>query len=367
MTPRFHTLRIAEVRRETAEAVSLRFELPAALAAEYAFVQGQHLTLRTQIDGAEVRRSYSICSGVDQGELRIAIKQVPGGLFSSWAIGALKPGDAIDVLTPEGRFHTPLDPDRARHYVAFAAGSGITPVLSLIRTTLAREPRSRFTLLYGNRNQAGVLFHEDLEDLKDRYLARFTLYHLFSRERQDVDLFNGRLDGARVRAFTDTLLPVDDIDEAFICGPGAMIDEVAQALRDAGMRDEHIHFERFGVPGDLPQAPASMSNAAPAGALDASADAPRARITVTVDGVRREVDYWDAHASILDAALAAGIDLPYSCKGGMCCTCRAKITEGKVRMDRNYSLEQPDLDAGYILTCQAHPLTETVAVSFDER
>lgn len=359
MTPKFHSLRIAQVRRETAEAVSLCFELPAALASEYAFVQGQHLTLRTRIDGAEVRRSYSICSGVDQGELRIAIKQVPGGLFSNWACRSLKAGDAIDVLTPEGRFHTPLDPTRARHYVALAAGSGITPVLSLIRTALGREPRSRFTLLYGNRNLAGVLFHEELEDLKDRYLTRFTLYHLFSRERQDVDLFNGRLDGARVRAFTDTLLPVDDIDEAFICGPGAMIDEVAQALRDAGMRDEHIHFERFGVPGDLPQAPAGTS--------DTSADAPRARITVTVDGVRREVDYRDAHASILDAALAAGIDLPYSCKGGMCCTCRAKVLEGKVRMDRNYSLEQPDLDAGYVLACQSHPLTDTVAVSFDER
>lgn len=357
MTPKFHSLRIAEVRRETADAVSLRFELPGALAPEYAFVQGQHLTLRTRIDGTEVRRSYSICSGVDQGELRIAIKQVPGGLFSSWACRNLKAGDAIEVLTPEGRFHTELDPARARHHVAFAAGSGITPVLSLIHTTLGREPRSRFTLLYGNRNLAGVLFHEELEDLKDRYLTRFTLYHLFSRERQDVDLFNGRLDGARVRAFTDTLLPVADIDEAYVCGPGAMIDEVAQALRDAGMPDEHIHFERFGVPGDR----------TPAAAPDAAADAPRARITVTVDGVSRELDYRDTHSSILDAALAAGIDLPYSCKGGMCCTCRAKVTEGKVRMDRNYSLEQPDLDAGYILTCQSHPLTATVAVSFDER
>lgn len=359
MTPKFHSLRIAEVRRETAEAVSLRFELPATLAPEYAFVQGQHLTLRTRIDGAEVRRSYSICSGVDDGELRIAVKQVPGGLFSSWACRSLKAGDTIEVMTPEGRFHTPLDPGRARHYAAFAAGSGITPVLSLIRTTLRREPRSRFTLLYGNRNLAGVLFHEELEDLKDRYLTRFTLYHLFSRERQDVDLFNGRLDGARVRAFTDTLLPVDDIDEAFVCGPGAMIDEVTQALRDAGMREEHIHFERFGVPGQAAPVPAAASAA--------TAGAPHARITVTIDGVRREVDYRDAQATILEAALAAGIDLPYSCKGGMCCTCRARLTEGKVRMDKNYSLERADLDAGYILTCQAHPLTATVAVSFDER
>jgi ring-1,2-phenylacetyl-CoA epoxidase subunit PaaE len=355
MTPRFHTLRIVEVRRETPDAISLRFDVPAELREDYAFVQGQHLTLRTHLDNAEVRRTYSICAGVDDGELRVAIKQVPGGVFSTWASRTLRTGDRIDVLTPDGRFHTPLDPHHAKHYVAFAAGSGITPVLSLIKTTLRREPRSRFTLLYGNRRQSSVLFQEELEDIKDRYLTRFTLYNLFSREHQDVDLFNGRLDGAKVRAFADSLLPVDIIDEAFVCGPGAMLDEVAGALCELGLPPQRVHVERFGVPGAAPVH------------HDEPQDAPHALITVIADGVRREVEFHRGDPSILEAALRAGMDLPYSCKGGMCCTCRGKLIEGEARMDKNYSLDPQDVAAGYVLTCQAHPLTERVVVSYDER
>jgi len=355
MTPRFHTLRIAEVRRETPDAISLRFEVPAALREEYAFVQGQHLTLRTQLDGEEVRRTYSICAGVDDGELRVAIKQVAGGRFSTWANQTLRSGDRIDVLTPDGRFHTPLDASHARHYAAFAAGSGITPVLSLVKTTLRREPRSRFTLLYCNRRQSNVLFQEELEDVKDRYLSRFTLYNLFSREHQEVELFNGRLDGAKVKAFSDTLMPVETIDEAFVCGPGAMLDDVAGALHELGLAGEHIHLERFGVPG-----------AGPSHHVEPQ-DAARAQVTIIADGVRRDVEFQQTDASILDAALRSGLDLPYSCKGGMCCTCRGKLLEGKARMDKNYSLEPHDIAAGYILTCQAHPLTERVVVSYDER
>jgi ring-1,2-phenylacetyl-CoA epoxidase subunit PaaE len=355
MTPRFHTLRIAEVRRETPESVSLRFDVPPALAAEYAFTQGQHVTLRTQLDGEEVRRSYSICSGVDEGELRVAIKHVPGGQFSSFANTQLKTGDAIDVLTPEGRFHTPVDAAQAKHYVAFAAGSGITPILSLIKTTLAREPNSRVTLVYGNRRQGSVMFHEALEDLKDRYLRRFTLYNLFSREHQEVDLFNGRLDAAKVHAFADTLLPVEAIDEAFICGPGAMIDEVEAALRARGLPAERIHVERFGAP------QAAVPHHIEPG------DAAHAIVEVVLDGVHREVEFFKDDPSVLDAALRAGLDLPYSCKGGMCCTCRSKLLAGRVRMDKNYSLEPRDLEAGFVLTCQAHPLTERVVISFDER
>ncbi|HNQ75688.1 MAG TPA: phenylacetate-CoA oxygenase/reductase subunit PaaK [Pseudothauera hydrothermalis] len=355
MTPKFHPLKVAEVRRETADALSLRFAVPAELAESYRFVQGQHLTLRARVGGEELRRSYSICAGVDDGELRVAIKKLPGGRFSCWAHEHIKVGDVLEVMTPEGRFHTPLDPAQAKHYVAFAAGSGITPILSLIKTTLATEPQSRFTLIYGNRSQASVMFAEALEDLKNRYLARLTLYHLFSREEQEVPLFNGRLDAAKVAAFLDTLLPVADIDEAFICGPGAMIDQVASALLAAGMPAEHIHFERFGVP-----------DASPAHAVQAG-DAPQATIVVVADGLRREVAFHANDPSILDVALAAGIDLPYACKGGVCCTCRAKVLEGKVRMDKNYTLEQADVAAGYVLTCQAHPLTERVVLSFDER
>src|SRR5512134_1911640 len=274
MTPRFHRLRVAEVRRETPESVSLKFELPAELADEYRFTQGQHIALRTTLDGEDMRRSYSVCAGCDDGELRVAVKKVPGGRFSVWANEALKAGDAIDVMTPEGRFFTPLDPAHEKHYVAFAAGSGITPVLSLIRTTLAREPKSRFTLVYGNRRQASVMFHEALEDLKDRYLTRFALYNVFSREAQDIELFNGRLDGAKARAFLAALVPAETIDEAFVCGPATMIDDVEQALIEAGVPRAHVHVERFGVPGATAPVPVD------------DAEAAQARIGIVIDGVR---------------------------------------------------------------------------------
>jgi ring-1,2-phenylacetyl-CoA epoxidase subunit PaaE len=355
MTPKFHTLRIAEVRRETPDAVSLCFEVPPELAEDYRFVQGQHLTLKTEIAGEEIRRSYSICAGVDDGELRVAIKKVPSGRFSSWANDGIRVGDRIEVMTPEGRFHTPLDAAQRKHYVAFAAGSGITPVLSLIKTTLKVEPQSRFTLVYGNRRQAGVMFAEALEDLKNRYLSRFTLFNLFSREEQDVPLFNGRLDRAKVKTFLDTLIPVDTIDAAFICGPGAMIDEVEAALREAGVAPADIHLERFGVPGEGPEHHVEPG------------DAPQASITVIADGLKREMEFHAEDPSILEVALRAGMDLPFSCKGGVCCTCRARVVEGRVRMDKNYTLEQADIDAGFVLTCQAHPLTERVVISFDDR
>jgi ring-1,2-phenylacetyl-CoA epoxidase subunit PaaE len=355
MTPRFHQLRVAEVRRETPECVSLKFELPAELADEYRFTQGQHVALRATLDGEEMRRSYSVCSGCDDGELRVAVKKVPGGPFSTWVNETLKPGDAIDVMTPEGRFFTPLDPLHEKHYVAFVAGSGITPVLSLIRTTLAREPRSRFTLVYGNRRQASVMFHEALEDLKDRYLTRFALYNVFSREEQDIDLLNGRLDGAKAKAFLATLVPVDTIDEAFVCGPATMIDDVEQALMDAGVPRAHVHVERFGVPGPSAYAPVD------------DAEAAQARIGIVIDGVRREIEFHRGQHSILDAGRAAGLDLPYSCKGGMCSTCRGKLLEGQVRMAKNYALEPHEVQAGFVLTCQSYPLTERVLISYDER
>ncbi|NMG02829.1 1,2-phenylacetyl-CoA epoxidase subunit PaaE [Azoarcus taiwanensis] len=355
MTPRFHSLKVVEVRRETPEAISLRFEVPEDLRDDYRFVQGQHVNLKATVDGEALRRSYSICAGVDDGELRIAIKKVPGGRFSTWAHDHIRVGDVFEVMTPEGRFHTQLDPATERHYVAFAAGSGITPILSLIKTTLRAEPRSRFTLVYGNRRQSSVMFAEALEDLKNRYLSRFVLYNLFSREEQDVALFNGRLNGERVKVFLDTLIPVDTIDAAFICGPGGMIDEVEAGLLAAGMAPENIHLERFGVP-----------DSGPAHHVEPG-DAAQAQVTIVADGLRRVMEFRAEDPSILDVALRAGMDLPYSCKGGVCCTCRAKVLEGEVRMDKNYTLEQPDIDAGYVLTCQAHPLTERVVISFDER
>jgi ring-1,2-phenylacetyl-CoA epoxidase subunit PaaE len=313
------------------------------------------VTLRALLQGRELRRSYSICAAADDGELRVAIRKVSGGEFSTYANAQLKTGDSIDVLTPEGRFHTGLHPANAKHYVAFAAGSGITPVLSLIRTTLALEPASRFTLVYGNRRQASVMFHEALEDLKDRYLTRFRLYNVFSREAQDVELFNGRIDAAKVRAFLDTLVPPDTIDEAFVCGPASMIDDVEAALIEAGVSPEHVHVERFGVPGETIAPPVD------------DADAAQARIGIVIDGVRREVDFHPGQHSILEAGRAAGIDLPFSCKGGMCSTCRGKLLEGQVRMAKNYALEPREVAAGYVLTCQSYPLTERVLISYDER
>ena len=354
MTPRFHSLRIKDVRRETPECVSVAFAVPGELADEYRFVQGQHLNLRTQLDGEEVRRSYSICSGVDDGELRVAIKKVHGGRFSTWANERLASGDAIDAMTPEGRFFTPLDPASGRHYVAFAAGSGITPVLSLARTTLAREPKSRFTLVYGNRRLSSTMFHEALWELKDRYLARFEIYHVFTREEQEVELFNGRIDAAKVQAFLDVLIPPDGIDEAFVCGPASMIDDVEAALLAAGVPREHLHVERFGVPG---AAVATVDDT----------EAAEARVTLVIDGVRREIDFHRGQHSILDAGRAAGIDLPFSCKGGMCSTCRAKLLEGEVKMAKNYALEPHEVAAGFVLTCQSYPLTERVVISFDDR
>lgn len=364
MTPKFHTLTVAEVRRETPDAVSLSFDVPAELAADYRFEPGQFLTLKATLPGEgaadTLRRAYSICSGADEGELRVAIKAVPGGRFSTWANTHLKAGDRLEVMTPDGRFGQSVvrdgaaRPARGRHLVAFAAGSGITPILSLIRTRLAREPETRFSLVYSNRRATGVLFQEALEDLKNRYMTRFSLYQLFSREPQDVPLFAGRLDGDKVHALVDTLLPVADMDEVFICGPGGMIDGVVAALGQAGVASEKIHVEHFGAPGEVSHR------------VEAE-DAPAARITVVADGMTREVAFRTGDASILDAALAAGIDLPYSCKGGVCCTCRAKVLEGRVRMDKNYTLESPDVAAGYVLSCQAHPLTERVVISFDER
>ncbi|MER2553403.1 MAG: 1,2-phenylacetyl-CoA epoxidase subunit PaaE [Thauera sp.] len=355
MTPKFHPLKVAEVRRETADAISVRFAVPAELAADYRFIPGQHLTIRTAVDGESLRRSYSICSAVDDGELRVAIKRVPGGRFSSWAGAGIQVGDVIEVMTPKGRFYANADPSARRHYVAFAAGVGITPIISMIRSTLKAEPGSRFTLVYGNRRQNSVIFSEALEDLKDRYLTRFTLYHVFSREARDVALFNGRLDRERVLAFLDKLIAADTIDAAFICGPGGMIDAVREGLLAGGVVAERVHLERFGVPVSAP-----VHHVEPG-------DAAQARVTIVADGLRREVEFRADDPSILDVALRAGMDLPYACKGGVCCTCRAKVVEGEVRMDKNYALEQSDVDAGYVLTCQAHPLTEKVLISYDER
>jgi ring-1,2-phenylacetyl-CoA epoxidase subunit PaaE len=355
-TPRFHRLAIADLRRETGDAVSIAFALPRELEAAYAFAAGQYLTLRTTIDGEEVRRSYSICSGPDDGELRIAVKRVEGGAFSNWAASELEAGDTIEVMTPTGRFGPRLAPDVGRTHVAFAAGSGITPVLSILRAVLARECGSRFFLFYGNRSTSDILFRETLEELKDRHLGRLSIFHVLSREEQDLPVLNGRLDAAKARLLLTTLVGPENVDEVYVCGPLGMAEDIAAACAEVGIGLERVHVERFvsefgGKPRPRPAAPAPEAP-------------PKAVASVTFDGKSRDIPVAEGE-TVLDAALRAGMDLPFACKGGMCCTCRARLTEGEARMDVNYSLEGWETQAGFVLTCQARPVTKRVALDYD--
>lgn len=361
MSVLFHPLRVSAIEPDTAEAVIVRFELPDALRAQFlGFTQGQYLTLRAQVQGQELRRSYSICSGVDDGVLRVGVRRVPGGQFSTWIHQQLRVGDTVEVMAPQGRFHVPLDPSARRHYLGVAGGSGITPILSIMKTVLARESASRFTLIYGNRSLASTMFKEELEDLKNRYLTRLVLHHVFSDEPTDAAIHHGLLNRAKLGEFLSTLVPAAHIDHAFICGPYQMNDEAEAALRAAGLPPERLHIERFGI----------APGAAPAGAVLHSSqpgDAALARVTIVRDGMSREVTFRAGQPSILDAASAAGLDMPYSCTSGVCGTCRAKLLEGQVRMERNFALDKTDLADGFVLCCQAHPLTERVLLSFDAR
>jgi ring-1,2-phenylacetyl-CoA epoxidase subunit PaaE len=353
--PRFHRLAVSDLRRETADAISLSFAIPRELEADYRFAPGQYLTLRATLDGEEVRRSYSICSGPDDDELRIAVKKVDGGAFSNWAAEELKTGDQLDVMTPTGRFGIAHAPDQARVYVGFAAGSGITPILSIVKGVLAREPHSRFFLFYGNRSTGGMLFREELEELKDRFLQRLSVFHVISGEEQDIPILHGRLDGDKVRVLLRSLVPAANVDHVFICGPAGMSEDIEATCREIGIAENRIHVERFVSEfGGKPRPKAVVPATAP----------PKAVASLVIDGKRREVPVME-NESILDAALRAGMDLPFACKGGMCSTCRAKLVEGEARMEVNYSLEPWETDAGFILTCQARPVSDTVLVDYD--
>jgi ring-1,2-phenylacetyl-CoA epoxidase subunit PaaE len=351
--PVFNTLRVAEVRRETPDTVSIAFDVPAELAAAYTFEPGQHLTIRFPHpdDGGELRRSYSICSGLDDGELRVAVKNLPGGVFGAYAADRLQPGDVLDVMTPAGRFTTTLDPAVTRSYLFIAAGSGITPVMSIMRSALARQPHARCALVYGNRGPSSVIFAEALEDLKDSYLGRLQVIHVFSREQQSLPLLNGRLSGAKIRELAERLLDLTSYDEVFVCGPEPMTLEVRDALVDLGVEATHVHLELFGT--TTPTAPREHHETG-----------ERRRITYVWNGVKTEVS---AHPddTVLEAGEFAGLDLPYSCRGGVCSTCRAKVLDGAVVMDRNYALEPWETDAGFVLTCQSHPTTDELTVDYD--
>jgi ring-1,2-phenylacetyl-CoA epoxidase subunit PaaE len=362
MTPKFHTLKISDIRQEAGDSIAIGFAVPEALREAYRYVQGQYLTLKHKVSKDELRRSYSICAAVsdysESNKIWVAIKKVDGGRFSSYAHDHLSIGDDIEVMTPEGRFFSRLSPENEMHYVAFAAGSGITPILSIMKTTLEVEAKSRFTLVYGNRKAQSILFLEELEALKNLYLSRVRLIHILSAQPQEADLFNGRINGEKTTALLNQLIPVETIDQAFICGPSSMIDEVEAALIRAGVSKAKVHAERFGVP-------TTQSTAKPI--VNSKLIGKSAKLSVQLDGKTQEMAFPFEGPSLLDIALNYGLDLPFACKGGVCCTCRAKILEGEVKMEKNYTLEQWEIDKGFVLTCQCHPVSDSVVVSFDER
>ena len=356
MSP-FRRLKVASLRPETRDAVVVTFDVPPEHREAYRFEAGQHLTIRAEIGGEDVRRSYSICSAAQDETLQVAIKRVDDGLFSSWAFQHLKPGMALDVMTPAGHFNVPLEPASQRHHVAFAAGSGITPILSLIKTTLKAEARSRFTLIYGNRASSSVIFKDELADLKDRYLSRFNLVFILSREQQDIDLFNGRIDAAKCDALLNAWVNPQDIDVAYICGPQVMMEQVRDRLVANGVPKAQIRLELFGT------------------AMNGTARPPRGaaikgeagcQVTVIHDGRRRQFSLRKNGLSLLDAALGQGIELPYACKGGVCGSCRCKRVQGEVDLDNQFALEDYELARGFILSCQSFPVSDTITLDFDQ-
>jgi len=364
MSALFHPLTVRAIEPDTDEAVIVSFDVPPALRAVFAFNQGQYLTLRTNVDGQDLRRSYSICAGIDDGELRVAVRKVAGGVFSSWIHRRLAPGDTVQVMPPQGRFWVPLDTASHRHYLGVAGGSGITPILSIMKTVLGREPNARFTLIYANRAAKSTMFKEEIEDLKNRYMARLVLHHVFSGEDTELPLNSGVMNRDKLGEFLARLVDAATIDHAFVCGPFQMNDEVEAALLAAGVPEERVHIERFGV------APNLVAGGPAAGAVEHEAkpgDAEYARIVIVRDGLRREFDFGRDDPSILDAAASAGLEVPFSCTSGVCGTCRARLLEGQVRMTRNFALDKAEVAGGFVLCCQAHPLTDRVVLSFDDR
>ncbi len=353
----FHKLKIAEVRRETADSVSIRFEIPPVLKDAFAFKAGQHLTLRTDMNGEDLRRNYSVCVAPHENEIRIAVKQMPGGRFSSWANANLKQGAEIEVLPPLGRFVIPQSDGSEPYYIALAGGSGITPVLSILKTVLKENPRARFTLLYGNRDSASIMFLEELAGLKNRYLERLEIYHFLENEAEEIELFNGRLDTAKCEEVFSTLVDVKSADAFFICGPGPMMDAAEAALVARGVAPERIFIERF-TTGKV-----SAEQLARDEALQQKAQGTQ--LTVTLDGRRSKIAFNAEKGNILESVQAAGLPAPYACKGGVCSTCRAKVLSGSVTMKKNYGLSDEEVAQGYVLTCQSVPTSDEVTLSYD--
>ena len=357
MAVHFHTLKVKQVKKETADCVSIAFEIPSEWQTDFTFAHGQNITIKKDFYGEEVRRSYSICTAPFENELRVAVKKVEGGRFSVFANELLKAGDELNVLPPTGKFNTTLNKSNRKQYVAFVAGSGITPVISIIKTTLQSEPGSIFTLVFGNRSRSSIIFFEELEGLKNRYLQRFNFINVLSREKTDAPLNAGRINVEKLTELTK-LIKYDTIDEFFICGPEEMIFCVKDFLENLDIDKKKIHYELFTTPG--------QKKAVSRKPLAVSEEGPKSKITVKLDGRSFDFDLsLNSDTSILDAALKQGADLPFACKGGVCCTCKAKLLEGEVEMDVHWGLEHEEVEQGFILTCQSHPTTEKVVVDFD--
>jgi ring-1,2-phenylacetyl-CoA epoxidase subunit PaaE len=356
----FHSLKIAEIVRETEDAISVTFDVPSHLKSDYDFTQGQHLTLKADVAGEDLRRSYSICSAVGEPALRVAIKQIDEGKFSTYANRNLIEGQMMDVMIPQGRFFAPLSAQNKKNYLLVAAGSGITPIFSILKTTLETELQSTVTLLYGNRSVSSVLFLEQIEDLKNKYSTRLNVIHILSREEQDAEIFNGRINGEKCKELFANMLDASLIDDAFLCGPELMIMEVKDFLSAQGLAKDHIHFELFVTD-------AAIAAAKTGGKIEGSVPSgPNHTVTVIMDGHQTKVTIPEKGVSILDAALKADVDLPFACKGGVCSTCRGRVVQGDVQMDLNYALEDDEVEQGFVLTCQSHPLTDDVIVDFDQ-
>ena len=360
MADRFFSLKVSDVRMETDECVSVAFEVPENLEQTFAFRAGQYVTLQSVIDGESIRRSYSICTSPADEELRVAIKRVVSGKFSTFANTSLKVGDQLELMPPDGRFVADLDASQVKQYLMVAAGSGITPIIALIKSILAVEPQSRVTLLYGNKTRANVIFKELLASLKNQYFSRFSVFHIFSREQSETTFSEGRLTAQKVGQFLETILPASQLDEIFICGPETLAVSLRKALLNAGLESRQIHIELFGTQarGSIPRRKANSTS------RDAEA---LAKVTVKVDGASIHFAMETEGESLLDAALRCGADLPYACKGGVCTTCKAKLESGEVEMDVNYGLEPDEVEAGFVLTCQSHPRSDSVVVNYDIR
>jgi ring-1,2-phenylacetyl-CoA epoxidase subunit PaaE len=357
--PKFHSLKVSDIRRETEDCVSVAFDVPKELSEEYRFSPGQYLTLETEIEGEKVRRSYSLCSSPFDGELRVAIKQVEGGRFSTWANTSLTLGFEMQVMSPDGNFTVKINPEEKHHYVAFAAGSGITPIYSIVKSVLEEEPKSTFTLFYGNKTSKSVIFKEQIEALKNTYMNRLEVHHVLSREDQGSDLLKGRIDEAKCETFSQQFFNVNEVKGYFLCGPESMINGVSGKLQGLGVAKSDIHYELFSSPADSLAGKTKVENKSSTAQL-------ASKLTVILDGDETHFDLNSDGASVLDAALDAGADVPYACKGAVCCTCRAKVLEGEVEMDMNYALEDEEVQNGYVLTCQSHPRSEKVVISFDD-